>query len=288
MQVAHAEVISATDLSPAMRRIVFGGPGLEDYPTTGVGDEYVRLIFPEDPDARPELPPMSGEDLDYSAIPSDRLRTYTIRDHRQGRITIDFVVHDGGVAAAWALQARPGQLIALNTPTGMYEPPEDTVWQLLVADCTGLPAAMRIVGSTPHLQTRLILEVGSEDQRVPVPEHPDCEVTWVVGGNGHAPSRLAEIVRTVPEPDGPGYRWVAGETKQLRDVRRLLRHERRLPPSRYKVLGYWTENAEQWRARYEALDDDTRHALVAMWADESRDVEEIEDEYLERLVELGL
>lgn len=288
MSVAHATVDEVIDLTPAMRRVVFAGDGLADYPTTGVGDEYVRLIFPDPPDAIPDLPKVVDGNLDYNSIPRDALRTYTIRRHEPGRISVDFVVHDGGVAAAWALQANPGQVLALNTPIGIYDPPEGLEWQVLVADYAGAPAALRIVESTPDVPTRLILEIGSDADRLDVPDHPRCEVTWVTGGNGHGPSRLADIVRALPERAGVGYVWVAGETKELRAVRKLLRHERGLPSSAYKVIGYWTANAEEWRDRFEALDEDTRNALLALWEDEDRDEEEIEDEYEARLAELGL
>ena len=53
MQVHRAEVVRTPDLSPTLRRVVLGGSGLADFRTTGVGDEYVRLIFPVDGSFRP-------------------------------------------------------------------------------------------------------------------------------------------------------------------------------------------------------------------------------------------
>lgn len=78
-----------------------------------------------------------------------------------------------------------------------------------------------------------------------LPAHPRAEVTWVYGGNGAVASRLEEIVRSLPRPDSVGYVWVAGETRVLRGVRRYLRHELKLPATAYKVVGYWTEHAEE-------------------------------------------
>src|SRR5690349_196344 len=102
MRVAHAEVVEVADLTPGMRRIVFGGDGLADYASTGVGDEYVRLLFPTDPGERPTLPGIAGQHLDYSSIDVNQLRCYTVRGFEPGRVTVDFVVHEGGVAASWA------------------------------------------------------------------------------------------------------------------------------------------------------------------------------------------
>ena len=46
MRVYTGCVQRTEDLTRSMRRIVLGGDGLRGYTTTGVGDEYVRLIFP--------------------------------------------------------------------------------------------------------------------------------------------------------------------------------------------------------------------------------------------------
>ncbi|SDL74198.1 NADPH-dependent ferric siderophore reductase, contains FAD-binding and SIP domains [Glycomyces sambucus] len=291
MRVMHAEVVAVEDLTPALRRIVFGGPALADYPTTGVGDEYVRVLFPIDGEERPPLPGIDGDDLDYASVTGDRMRTYTIRavDHEAGTVTIDFVVHEGGLAAGWARGAAVGDVIGLNTPKPLYDPPAGLEWQVLAADNAGLPAALRIVELTPpEVATRLVLEVAAEDHKVPVPDHPRLETTWVVGGNGHAPSCLDEVVRGLPRPGGTGYVWVAGETKALRGARKHLRRELGLPASAYKALGYWTVDAERWRERFAALDEATKAELEAMWAEEDKDPEAIADAYEDRLTALGL
>ena len=54
------------------------------------------------------------------------------------------------------------------------------------------------------------------------------------------------------------------------------------------MVGYWTFKAEEWNARYEALSKQVRDELMAMWSDDSRDEEDIEDEYIDRLERLGL
>ncbi|MEU6250283.1 siderophore-interacting protein [Glycomyces sp. NPDC047010] len=288
MRVMHAEVVAVEDLSPVLRRIVFGGPGLAGYPTSGVGDEYVRVLFPLGGEERPPLPEVDGDDIDYSTVDGDRLRTYTVRGVGEGTVTIDFVVHDGGLAAGWARAATVGDVVGINTPKPLYDPPAGLEWQVLAADNAGLPAALRIVELTPpHVATRLVLEVADEAHKVDVPEHPKLETTWVLGGNGHAPSCLDEVVRGLPRPDGTGYVWVAGETRALRGARKHLRRELGLPATAYKALGYWTVDAERWRERYAALDDATREELQAMWATDE-DPEAVADAYEDRLTALGL
>lgn len=192
----------------------------------------------------------------------------------------------GGVAATWARQARVGQVVGINTPVGLYDPPEGLQWQVLVADSTGLPAAMRIIDqSPPSVRTTAVLEVPGSEHRLPV--RAGAEVHWLHGGNGVAPSALEQVVRSLRRPDGVGYIWVAGEARVLREIRKYLRKELGLPASAYKIVGYWTEDAERWRERYAALPEATRAELEAMW-DSDRDEEDIEDDYEQRLSELGL
>jgi NADPH-dependent ferric siderophore reductase len=274
-----------------MRRIVLGGAGLAGYASTGVGDEYVRLIFPTDGDREPVLPSVTGGALDYGSIDPATLRTYTVRDFdpATGEVTVDVVLHAGGVAGRWARAARPGDPVGITTPHGLYSPPPGLRRQVLVADCAGLPAAARLLETTAAaVPTRLIAEVPDEDHYLRLDVPAGAEVTWVHGGNGHGPSRLADIVRSLPRPEpGVDYLWVAGETRILRDVRRYLRTELGLPAHAYKTVGYWTDGAESWRARYDALDAEIRASLEALWTADA-DPADIEIRYDERLARLGL
>ena len=133
----------------------------------------------------------------------------------------------------------------------------------------------------------MVVEVADESHRIDLAPHPRAEITWIVGGNGHGPSRLDEVVRSLPRPAGTGYTWVAGESRTLRAVRKHLRHELGLPAAAYKTVGYWIADSEVWEQRFEALDPDVRTRLDQLWESE-RDPAEIEDEYDASLTRLGL
>lgn len=281
-------------LTTGMVRVVFGGEGLDGFVSSGIGDEYLRVFFPASQRDEPILPfPTDDGYWDYpEGVTPAEMRTYTVRgwDEAARELTIDFVVHDGGIAAAWALDAQPGDVVGVNTPRGLYAPPEDIRWQLLVADATGLPAAARLAETAPAgVRTRIVLEVASAEDEQHLTLPAGVELHWVHGGNGHGPTRLAEIVASAELPDGPGYVWVAGETRATRGVRKHLRHTLGLPASAYKVIGYWTEGAEEWRDRFDALSDEDRARLSALWdVEEGTDAESITDAYEAELEKLGL
>lgn len=271
-------------LTPGMIRVTLGGRDLHDYPTTGIGDEYIRVFFPDHPDEQVRMPIVSENGWEFpEGIEPAQMRTYTIREHRPGEVDIDFVEHKGGVASAWAAQAQPGQQLAINAPRELYEPPPWAVRQVLVADEPALPAALRIAEITAaDIETSIIAEVRAEPFRLEA-DIDGIRYTWLDGsGNGVAPSGLVAALREA----GVGercYVWVASETRVSRDARGLLRRELTLAKDAYKCIGYWTDHAEEWRERYEALGRDFQVKVDSLYSS-SKDEEEIVDE-VDRLFE---
>jgi NADPH-dependent ferric siderophore reductase len=289
----EATLQSRRHLTPRMLRLTFGGPGLADFRTTGIADEYIRLFFPNEKTGKLHLPEISEDGRWTYPDGQDAIRysTYTIRRYREDpvEIDIDFVIHEGGLACAWALAAPLGASVTINKPRGLYAPPGDTHWQLLVADATGLPAVARILEQvSPQIETRIFLEVAAPEDEQVLPLPARTTVTWLHGsGNGVAASRMDEIVRSVPLPKGPGYVWVAGEQKVVRAIRKFVRQHLQLPPERYQLVGYWTHEGEEWDARWAALDPAIKAQIDAAWSS-GRDAETVRDEYDATLEKLGL
>ncbi len=68
---------------------------------------------------------------------------------------------------------------------------------------------------------------------------PDgADVTWLTPPR-EGESALATVVESIAWPDGEGYFWMAGESSQMRAIRKHLMRERRLPSTAYDVMGYW-------------------------------------------------
>ncbi|MFJ9624135.1 siderophore-interacting protein [Streptomyces sp. NPDC101181] len=300
MTIHRAVVARVRPLSASMVRVTFHGDGLAGFRTTGTGDEYVRIFLPHGPDRTDVSLPRTTDKGGWETPegqPVAPMRTYTIRAVRPeaGEVDIDFVLHEGGIAATWAAEAGPGDVVGLNDPTGLYSPPADLSWQVLVADQTALPAAARLLESAPAgVRTRVVIEVPDPSAVVPLPELPGSKVTWTYGGNGHGPSRIAELVAAAVPPGtdlAGGYVWVAGQTNALRTVRRYLRRELGLPADRFKVVGYWIPGSDTWSERYEALPDSVRAELEALWEDPvdgQGAQEDLTIRYEARLSEFGL
>lgn len=127
------------------RRVVLGGDGLAGYRTTGVGDEYIRLLFPAEGTTDPVLPTITDGNLDYGSIDLNLLRTYTVRrfDRARGEVTVDFGKALGHGVATTRAHREPGDRRP-NSPTGLYDPPDDPRLADTVSDLAGLPALARL------------------------------------------------------------------------------------------------------------------------------------------------
>lgn len=287
----RAEVVGRETVSAGMVRLTFGGAGLAGWTSTGCGDEFVRLFFP---DETGELVVPDVDERGHWHYPEGKKPShvvpYTIRrvDAGNRTIDIDFVVHDHGRASEWAQAAKTGDAVMINSPAPIYECPADARWLLLVCDATGLPALGRLIEDAPlSLGIRAIAEIpdGGHRQRF---ERPGLRITWIEGsGNGIGPSRLEAAVRGTPLPTDPGYIWVAGEQRTVRPIRRYLRHELKLAANRYCVTGYWTDKGEEWERIWEELDPAIRAQIEAAW-DSDRDSEEIADDVEAMYEKVGL
>lgn len=279
MRMFRAEVREVHALTPGMVRIVFAGEDLAGFASTGVGDEYVRVFFPTEGRTEPILPEVNGKGWSFpDGVERSPMRTYTVREFRPDscEVVIDFVCHAAGVAATWAQQAKAGDRVGINTPTGLYD-----------ADEAGLPAAARILEQTPAtVFSRVFLEVRDYGYEQPIDGPGEIDLTWIYGGNGHGRSQLDEILRKI-ELERFGYVWVAGEGVALRAARKYLRHERGLPATAYKTIAYWTDGAERLREKLDRLDEATRRWALSAWEGNGTD-EEREDEYVARMESLGL
>lgn len=287
-----ATVVRSQTLTPGMVRITLGGEGLKGFRSTGIGDEYLRLFFPDAVTGDLALPIIDEQGRwTYPDGPSKvRCSTYTVRrfDAQTGHLDMDLVVHAGGLASEWAQRAAPGDVITINSPRGLYVPPADIEWQLMVADAAGLPALARILEETPGcVPTRVFVEVAEPGHEQALAVGPNVTLTWLHGGNGHAPSGLEEAFRRVPLPTTPGYVWAAAEQKVVRGIRKYVRQELKFPPVRYELVGYWVDQQREWNTRWEALPNEVRQRIEAAWAS-TRDPEEVRDEVDATFEELGL
>ncbi|WP_026425980.1 siderophore-interacting protein [Actinokineospora inagensis] len=267
MTAYRAAVRRTVAVTPLMRRITLGGESLRDYSGSGLPDESCRVVFP-----------------------GEITRNYTIRrrDPAAEEIDIDFVLHDGGVASAWAAAVEPGAEITISgAPAGKYHPAPDVPWRRLIGDATALPAIGRAVEELPAgARALVVVVVDNPNERQTFDTQGDVDIEWVYARSGDAGDALRRIACDRDLPEGPGYTWVAGEAAATRDIRRRFRHTFGLTADRYDTVGYWRLGAERWERRYQEVAGIVDPKLAA--ADAIEDDEQYFDAVDDIYAEVGL
>jgi NADPH-dependent ferric siderophore reductase len=283
-------VVDAVAIAARIRRIVLAVPDLAALSLPGGSDDALGIYFPDPGTSSP--PPMEFRDGVWGYFDPDHMpqgRNYSVRQVtvETRRITCDFVLHERGIASDWARRARAGDRVVLAHGRGWYRPEETTRWQLLVADLSGLPALARILEELPAgVDASVIVEVAEQSDLAYLPTRVDVPVAATVGtGNGHAPSRLAELVRAHPHPDGRGYCWFGGEAQATREVRKHLRGQHGWVADQYDIVGYWRFDSETWDKKYAAVSDEVEAVYAQALADgkDEKIASEVYDLALERV-----
>jgi NADPH-dependent ferric siderophore reductase len=222
-----ATVLRREPLSPHLVRLVLGDvAGPDAFASTGIPDEWVGLVVP-------------GQ---------FQSRYYTVRSWDGSSLVLDVVVHEEGLVTEWASRDCAGERVTLHEAKGSFAMPESATWLILVGDLTAMPAMARIV------ETLSLVEPASANERCRDPLTvkvyaevaddlsgylPDgTDVTWLAPP-GPGESALASVVESIEWPEGEGYFWMAGESAQMRAIRKHLMREVRLPSTAYDVMGYW-------------------------------------------------
>jgi len=213
-----AQVLQRAQLSPHLVRLILGGPGLAGFTSTGIPDEWVGLVVP-------------GQ---------FQSRYYTVVSYADGELVLDVVVHEHGLVTEWAARDVVGESVTILEPKGSFAMPSTAGWLMLVGDLTAIPAMARIAATT-DVPTRIWAEV----PEVPPGYFPEgADITWL-DQPGEGQSRLAEVVEGLAWPEGEGYFWMAGESSQMRTIRKHLMREIKLPSTAYDVMGYWRGGAQR-------------------------------------------
>ncbi|WP_433059451.1 siderophore-interacting protein [Dactylosporangium sp. CS-033363] len=232
-------VVRHEPLTPHAVRVTFAGPGLSTF-VSGGRDQRFKLFFPAPGQSTAIVPRTDEWYLDWRRLdPSVRgvMRTYTVAATRDNEFDVDFALHPGGgPAIQWASSVHVGDSLLVLGPTVLenggvdFQPPSDTEWVLLAGDETAVPALDAIrswVGSS-------------------LPVHAFVSASEPRCGSGvHCPAGLLEPVRSADLPSGTPYAFIAGESGEIRALRRHLVQERGFDKRRVQFAGYWRRGATE-------------------------------------------
>lgn len=235
----EATVIGIEDLSPAFRRITFGGAGLAEFGIAGhPRDLRFKLVIPPGGAAAPafDLPQFFAEQaqagtswyqawLQLDEAVRGCMRTYTVREWRDEarELVVDMVLHTdeaghSGPAAAWAETAEVGHRLHIIGPArdhdgdygGIEFDPGDADQLLLAGDETAVPAIASILESLVgrNVRGKAIIEVPSAADVLDLTLPDGFEIEWLPRGDAGFGDKLEPAVRAA----------VKAESKVLAEV----------------------------------------------------------------------
>ena len=228
-----------------MRRVT---PGGEDIPAVGrrhTGPN-VKVFIPQPEQRAIAFPtfdahrrPVWGPD---EARPT--VRAYTVRrfDAAAGELNIDFVLHgDHGVAARWAANARPGDILGVSEASGISIKQADCY--LFVGDQAALPAIGRLLEELPaEACGQAFAEIPDATEEQPIVTRSGVALTWLHrdGVPAGRATLLIDAVRALARPtEGRIFAWIAAESAATRAIRTHLITERGLQRQSLLSIGYW-------------------------------------------------
>lgn len=228
-------------LTPRVVSIRFAGEDLKQFNEPRPG-AHIKLIFADE--AAFEDPSRLFE----PGKPRPTARTYTPRrfDRNAGTIDVEFVLHGDGVASNWAKKARVGDPLLLAGPGGGFEFPADLSHLVIAADSCAVPAAGTLLDALPaSTRATLLVEVEDASEERSISAHPR-PAQWIHQDPLAPCSRLENAITTLAIEDPKLNFWIACEARTVRQIRKTLLSEHRIPVERIHTRGYWFTGATDY------------------------------------------
>lgn len=209
-------VVRRTEVTPRMLRLTLSGDSLRELHTYQA-DDHVRVILPEaDGTLRAPTPGTDGL-LDWPK-PPPQSRCYTIRrlDLQALELDLDFVRHDGGLAADFAEKVQVGDRLTIAGPPGSKVFPHHLGHYVFVVDFTAVPALARWLEERPADARATVLAVADDptDGDYPLRTRDGDRVDWLTPED----SLQQSLAETATETGS--FVFAAGEAGMVRTVRR--------------------------------------------------------------------
>lgn len=209
--------------SPGFRAVTFTGPTLGGLVSMSF-DDHLKFFFTD-------------------AQGQEQRRDYTPRRHDpvHGRLTLEFALHDGGLAAEWARQAREGDAATIAGPRGSQIVSTDLDWHWLAGDATALPAIARRLEELPAgSPVQALILVPEQDQRS-LALQPGQQVQWVSD-----PEAFVRALHHLKRPDGEGFVWCAGEAGLMARAREVVLNHHAVPRTHTRLSAYWKQGTSSF------------------------------------------
>lgn len=238
LRFRHITVASKTLVASEFWRITFHGSDLAGFHSPGF-DDHIKVFFPQESGAELQLPQMTDEGIVWPGGARPPARDYTpLAFDGESSLTLDFYIHDGGVASGWAQQAKEGDRLIMGGPRGSLVVPTDYAFQLYVCDETGLPAFKRRQADARAQALHLFACVDEATGRDYLPDLAGVNAHWLGSGAAQVDKLIAALDNiVVPQEDY--FIWLTGEGDFAKALGDYFVTRRGLDPAFVRAVAYW-------------------------------------------------
>lgn len=215
-------------------RIILAGSALTGFSSQGF-DDHVKVFFPTG-NEKCVLPEITDEGIVWPDGPRPAARDYTplAFDAALNELTIDFFIHEGGIASQWAEAAQPNDTLVIGGPRGSLVTPVDYAWQLYVCDESGLPAVRRRLLSLPeNISVQVLVNCNQPQTQAYLSEFTNINIEWL-----NAES-IAKKLQSLSIPPTDYYLWITGEGEEVKQLSDDLLATHNLDADYLRAVAYW-------------------------------------------------
>ncbi|MFD5867317.1 siderophore-interacting protein [Corynebacterium sp. NPDC060344] len=250
-RITSTFTVTASDrVSPTIQRVRFDVSDITPFADNPHTDAYVKLLFTSSTGDDSS----NGTETDAGADAPPTMRTYTVHsiDVDDASLAIDFALHgDEGIACAWALSARPGDVIDARGPGGAYSPDAGATRHLICGDATAIPAIAAAIKALPaDAIADVVVEAPDYADVDLIDNHPGASITHVTPATGPdaAPGdALVEMTTAIvgklagrPDFDAAGMQvFVHGEANAVMKRIRPMLKDAGIQVRGASISGYW-------------------------------------------------
>lgn len=227
-------VKSKKKIAGCFYRIILEGEQLAGFSSQGF-DDHVKIFFPIG-NEKCVLPEITNEGIVWPDGPRPAARDYTPLsfDATLNELTLDFFIHEGGIASLWAEAAKPNDKLVIGGPRGSLVTPVDYAWQIYICDESGLPAVRRRLLSLPENITVQVL-VNSNQPQIQdyLSEFTNIHIEWL------NTESIAGKLQSLSIPATDYYFWITGEGEEVKQLNDDLLATHSLDADYVRAVAYW-------------------------------------------------
>ena len=222
-------------VTPRVRRIVFGGESLAGFPAPRPGS-HIKLLFGAESNGAVDPKKMRSQ-----------MRTYTPRafNPETNELTVEFVLHGDGLASTWAAQAQVGETLTVAGPGGGMDIPDTLKTMVMLVDESAMPAAGAVLEALPAGCTPIVVcEVEDAHEQRSLSASIEVEPIWLFRQEHTASpgvlleNHLPSVLASVKDLENPFW-WIACEANAMRRMRSQLLNQHGVSKKQLVSRGYW-------------------------------------------------